>query len=196
MESGEAGPQAGETSPQPDGTNRICANPCSGAAAAREARASDKADRGGGEGHRGGHGAGASADDSDDEFSEDGGDETMETTHTTAGKLWLQAQAQINEPDFLPPVRSWTLFFMRNNQKRRCPALAELRYELAWRVAGVLAAAAAPALPAGVVREASALVRLYTALRGVAGMKFTEEEVREPQQLVGWIIVPWASLTS
>ena len=32
-------------------------------------------------------------------------------------------------------------------------------------------------LPAGVVREASALLRLYTALRGVAGMKFTEEEV-------------------
>lgn len=32
-------------------------------------------------------------------------------------------------------------------------------------------------LPSQVVRESSALLRLYTALRGVAGMKFTEEEV-------------------
>ena len=37
-------------------------------------------------------------------------------------------------------------------------------------------------LPARVVRESSALLRLYTALRGVAGMKFTEEEVRRSVQ--------------
>jgi integrator complex subunit 2 len=95
-----------------------------------------------------------------------------------AGKFRLQAQ--INELVLTPSLwpRSWISFFVRNGQKRRCPALAALRTELARRVAGVLAAAAAPALPAGAVREASALVRLYTALRGVAGMKFTEEEVR------------------
>ena len=84
--------------------------------------------------------------------------------------------------------RSWISFFVRNGQKRRCPALAALRAELARRVGGVLeesreggeggeGGSSLLPLPAGVVREASALLRLYTALRGVAGMKFTEEEV-------------------
>ena len=78
--------------------------------------------------------------------------------------------------------RSWISFFVRNGQKRRCPALASLRAELARRVGTVLeeggqGGSSLLPLPAGVVREASALLRLYTALRGVAGMKFTEEEV-------------------
>ena len=81
--------------------------------------------------------------------------------------------------------RSWISFFVRNGQKRRCPALASLRAELARRVSTVLeeggqggqGGSSLLPLPAGVVREASALLRLYTALRGVAGMKFTEEEV-------------------
>ena len=78
--------------------------------------------------------------------------------------------------------RSWISFSVRNGQKRRCPALASLRAELARRVGTVLeeggqGGSSLLLLPAGVVREASALLRLYTALRGVAGMKFTEEEV-------------------
>ena len=75
--------------------------------------------------------------------------------------------------------RSWMSFFVRNGQKRRCPALAALREELARRVELVLGVAGeGDPLPPGVVRAASALLRLYTALRGVAGMKFTEDEVQ------------------
>jgi len=79
--------------------------------------------------------------------------------------------------------RSWISFFVRNGQKRKCPALAALRVELSRRVGEVggdpthSSSTLPPPLGPGAVREASALLRLYTALRGVAGMKFTEEEV-------------------
>jgi len=78
--------------------------------------------------------------------------------------------------------RSWISFFVRNGQKRKCSALAALRTELSRRVAEVVGnlvntPSLPPPLGPGAVRQASALLRLYTALRGVAGMKFTEEEV-------------------
>ena len=74
--------------------------------------------------------------------------------------------------------RSWISFFVRNGQKRRCPALAALRTELAARVARLLGEEGEEeVLGAAAVREAAALLRLFTALRGVVGMKFTEEEV-------------------
>ena len=73
--------------------------------------------------------------------------------------------------------RSWISFFVRNGQKRKCSALAALRAELSRRVGEVVGNPAnnspslLPPLGPGAVRQASALLRLYTALRGIAGLK-------------------------
>eukprot|EP00092_Neocalanus_flemingeri_P019401 GFUD01021015.1.p1 GENE.GFUD01021015.1~~GFUD01021015.1.p1 ORF type:complete len:1102 (+),score=357.95 GFUD01021015.1:297-3602(+) len=76
--------------------------------------------------------------------------------------------------------RSWISFWVRSGAKRKCPALAALRAELARQVSVVLEQCGEEGrdLPANCVRKGLALLRLFTALRGIAGMKFTEEEVK------------------
>jgi len=76
--------------------------------------------------------------------------------------------------------RSWVSFWVRSGAKRKCPALAELRADLARRVSLVLDQCGEEGreLPAKCVRESLALLRLFTALRGIAGMKFSDEEVK------------------
>jgi len=76
--------------------------------------------------------------------------------------------------------RAWLSFWVRSGAKRKCPALAELRADLARRVSQVLEQCGEEGrdLPAKCVRESLALLRLFTALRGIAGMKFSEDEVK------------------
>jgi len=76
--------------------------------------------------------------------------------------------------------RSWVSFWVRSGAKRKCPALAALRSELARQVSQVLEQCEEDGrdLPAKCVRKSLALLRLFTALRGIAGMKFSEDEVK------------------
>ena len=59
-------------------------------------------------------------------------------------------------------------------------ALAALRAELGRQVSQVLEQCGEEGrdLPGNCVRNSLALLRLFTALRGIAGMKFSEEEVK------------------
>jgi Integrator complex subunit 2 len=69
-----------------------------------------------------------------------------------------------------PATRTWLSQFVRAGQKRRsCPALTRLRQELTRRLEQLLAACHGSQLPAEHVLEATALLRLYAALRGIAG---------------------------
>ena len=45
-------------------------------------------------------------------------------------------------------------------------------------MSGILSLSPGDSLDVTKVRESLGLLRLYTALRGIAGMKFTEEEIR------------------
>ena len=62
----------------------------------------------------------------------------------------------------------------------KCPALAALWAELGRQVSQVLEQCGEEGrdLPGNCVRNSLALLRLFTALRGIAGMKFSEEEVK------------------
>ena len=75
-------------------------------------------------------------------------------------------------------VKNWISFWVRGAAKRKCPALTSLRAELARQVTHVLDQSPGENLNVTCVRDSLALLRLLTALRGIAGMKFTEEEVR------------------
>jgi len=77
-------------------------------------------------------------------------------------------------------TRAWLSFWVRSGAKRKCPALTELRTYLTEKVSGVLQQCTEDGrdLPAKCVRESLALLRLFTALRGIAGMKFSEEEIK------------------
>ena len=74
-------------------------------------------------------------------------------------------------------VKNWISFWVRGAAKRKCPALTSLREELS-RQLTVILERSGENLNVTCVRESLALLRLLTALRGIAGMKFTEEEVR------------------
>jgi len=76
-------------------------------------------------------------------------------------------------------TRAWLSQWVRTGQKRRSNSLRQLREELAARVAALLATVGEgeEPLPPHLVRPATHLLRLYTALRGIAGMKFTDSEV-------------------
>lgn len=69
-------------------------------------------------------------------------------------------------------VRSWIAQFMRTSQKRKGDVLQQLRDELLKQLQqlNVVANAATP-LPEDCVVEAGALLKLYCALRGIAGIK-------------------------
>ena len=80
--------------------------------------------------------------------------------------------------------RSWISFFVRNGQKRRCDALSSFRQELEKRVTTILVHCRDRRLPGHLVLQSSTLLRLYTALRGIAGLKFNENEVRLLLELI------------
>ncbi|GLH03424.1 Integrator complex subunit 2 [Gryllus bimaculatus] len=84
-------------------------------------------------------------------------------------------------------VRNWFAMFVRNGQKRKGEsqaALNLLRDELLRRLQAVVLYSMDQRLPDSCVVQASALLRLYCALRGIAGIKFQEEEVSLVVQLL------------
>ena len=78
-----------------------------------------------------------------------------------------------------PQIRSWISFFVRSGQKKRSSeeALTAYRQVLATHLGELVAAMRVSAPLQETVVRASALLRLYTALRGIAGMKLAENEV-------------------
>ena len=74
--------------------------------------------------------------------------------------------------------KNWLSFWVRNAAKRKCPVLTRLREELCRRVGAILESSHTDHLDVTCVRESLAILRLFTALRGIAGMKFTEEEIK------------------
>ena len=107
----------------------------------------------------------------------------------TAVLLALQdCQDQPGQSDLVPwlsglllgsdqTVKNWMSFWVRGAAKRKCPALSSLREEFCHQVRGILALSPGEALDGTTVRDSLGLLRLFTALRGIAGMKFTEEEI-------------------
>ncbi|XP_037076779.1 integrator complex subunit 2-like [Pollicipes pollicipes] len=85
-------------------------------------------------------------------------------------------------------VRSWFQALVRNGQKRKgtlvSSTLQSLRDRLLERLQNTLLMAMNQRLPDSGVVDAAASVRLYCALRGLAGLKFTEEEMRLLVQLL------------
>ncbi|XP_017787146.1 PREDICTED: integrator complex subunit 2 [Nicrophorus vespilloides] len=78
-------------------------------------------------------------------------------------------------------VRNWFAMFIRTGQKKKgevsSNALQQLRDELQRRLQAILNESSGGQLPDGLVVQASALLRLYCALRGIATIKFQDEEV-------------------
>nr|CAG4640631.1 EOG090X0154 [Eulimnadia texana] len=83
-------------------------------------------------------------------------------------------------------VRSWFSLFVRNGQKRHEPttALQTLRETLLKKLRSLVWMAVDKALPDAAAMEASSLLRLYCALKGIAGMKFYDEEGISLLQLI------------
>ena len=75
-------------------------------------------------------------------------------------------------------VKNWICFWVRGAAKRKCAALTALRSELCRQVRAILDLSPGNTLDVTRVRESLAILRLMTALRGIAGMKLTEEEIK------------------
>ena len=78
-----------------------------------------------------------------------------------------------------PQIRSWISFFVRSGQKKRSSeeALTAYRQVLAAHLGELVTAMRVSAPQQETVVRSCALLRLYTALRGIAGMKLSENEV-------------------
>ncbi|XP_026287192.1 integrator complex subunit 2 [Frankliniella occidentalis] len=87
-------------------------------------------------------------------------------------------------------IRNWFALFVRNGQKRKWEshaALQLLRRALLKRLENINRLAIAGGNVADtLVVQASSLLRLYCALRGIAGIKFHDEEVNALIQLLTW----------
>ena len=77
-----------------------------------------------------------------------------------------------------PTHKGWLSAWLRNAAKRKCPVLGRLREKLCSIVGDILECSPSDHLDVTRVRESLAILRLFTALRGIAGMKFTEEEIK------------------
>ncbi|XP_046680245.1 integrator complex subunit 2 [Homalodisca vitripennis] len=85
-------------------------------------------------------------------------------------------------------VRNWFASFVRSRQKQRhresSATMQALRDELIHHLQAMTLFSVDNRLPDSCVVQASALLRLYCALRGIAGTKFQEEEISLIVQLV------------
>ncbi|KAJ8957872.1 hypothetical protein NQ318_001868 [Aromia moschata] len=85
-------------------------------------------------------------------------------------------------------IRNWIAMFIRTGQKRKgevsSNALHQLREELSRRLQKIIESSPEGELPDSLVVQASALLRLYCALRGIAAIKFQDEEVNLIVQLL------------
>ncbi|KAG5897824.1 hypothetical protein JTB14_011824 [Gonioctena quinquepunctata] len=85
-------------------------------------------------------------------------------------------------------IRNWIALFIRTGQKRKgeisSNALHQLREDLLNRLQKIIDASPEGELPDSMVVQASALLRLYCALRGIAAIKFQDDEVNLIVQLL------------
>lgn len=85
-------------------------------------------------------------------------------------------------------IRNWIAMFIRTGQKRKgeasSNALQQLRDELLKKLQKIIDFSPSGQIPDSVVVQASALLRLYCALRGIAAIKFQDEEVNLIVQLL------------
>ena len=84
-------------------------------------------------------------------------------------------------------VRTWIAMFIRNGQKRKWEshtALQSLREELLRRLQVIVTESSEGQLAESHVVQASALLRLYCALRGIGGIKFQDDEITMIVQLL------------
>ncbi|XP_019773474.2 integrator complex subunit 2 [Dendroctonus ponderosae] len=85
-------------------------------------------------------------------------------------------------------IRNWIALFFRTGQKRKgeasSNALQQLREELLKRLQKIIDLSPEGQIPDTLVVQASALLRLYCALRGIAAIKFQDEEVNLIVQLL------------
>ena len=74
-------------------------------------------------------------------------------------------------------TRAWFAQFVKTSQKRKGDILQSLRDKLLNELYRLLSCVVNDQLPDEHVVESAALLRLYCALRGIAGLKFSEEEI-------------------
>lgn len=68
-------------------------------------------------------------------------------------------------------TRSWFALFVRTSQKRKNDALQAIRDELLKQLQNILKLTINSQLPDNCVIQGAAILRLYCALRGIAGIK-------------------------
>ena len=68
-------------------------------------------------------------------------------------------------------VRTWFSHYVRNGAKKKSETLLQLRATLLRQLADLAAKMQASTPSTGTVVQSTALLRLYTALRGIAGLK-------------------------
>ena len=81
-------------------------------------------------------------------------------------------------------VRQWIAVFIRSGQKRRSDVLIALRSSLLKRLSELIKALQPPNVKQQTVVKSASILRLYTALRGIAGLKFTDEEIGRLMDLI------------
>lgn len=83
-----------------------------------------------------------------------------------------------------PVVRSWFAGFVRSSQKRKGDALHTAREELLQQLRELVNLSHMPKTSEDYTVQAAALLRLYCALRGIAGIKFNDDEISLIVQLI------------
>ncbi|XP_055912059.1 integrator complex subunit 2 [Eupeodes corollae] len=81
-------------------------------------------------------------------------------------------------------VRSWFAGFVRSSQKRKTDALQVAREELLLQLKYLVNLSNVSKSAEDYTVQAAALLRLYCALRGIAGIKFHEDEISYIMQLI------------
>lgn len=71
-------------------------------------------------------------------------------------------------------TRTWFALFVRTSQKRKNDALQSIRDELLKQLQNILKSSTNAQLPDESVVQGAAILRLYCALRGIAGIKYVE----------------------
>ena len=81
-------------------------------------------------------------------------------------------------------VRQWVAIFIRSGQKRRSDVLIALRVSLLQRLSELILAMQGTNVKQEAVVKSASILRLYTALRGIAGLKFTDDEIGRLMDLI------------
>lgn len=81
-------------------------------------------------------------------------------------------------------IRSWFSAFIRSKQKRKGDSFQLVREELLKQLQTLIVLAVNGQITEEFIVQGCALLRLFCALRGIAGIKFNEEEVQYLMQLI------------